>query len=769
MNASRITLGLALFFAASPAFALSGNEVAKLVADDAASEDIFGLKVAIHKDTAVVGAQYDDDLGDRSGSAYVFVRAGSTWVQQQKLLPDDGDEDDFFGSAVAIHGNTIVVGARRDDEFGDWSGSAYVFVRTGSTWTQQQKLLASNGGGGDEFATSVTVLGNTIVIGAPFRGPGGAYVFQRTGTTWNEVGIVPYSGFGFGLDVALDADTLVVTDPFAPVPLNEGAARVFTGSGATWTLQGTLISGNTQVADKFGFNADVSGDTVIVSAHEDDELGMWSGSAYVFARHRGVWSQQQKLLASDGAVSDRFGLRVGIDGDIAIVGADLDGDNGPESGSAYVFVRNGNSWSERAKLLPSDGFDGDNFARRVAIDGAFAIAGAHLNDDAGSASGSAYIFALSQPVIASVTDVNGNAQPEVAALVFDPVNHTNRVILRDGNTDALVNNINVGSDPVADIAAVASSSGAPTVFGEAPSDIDGNGVDDIVVLSRRPSGQIRVRFRDSGTGAVTSTVFFGAGYSGIDLAVVPDLSGNGQPELAVLGESDTGVTRVQVRDAVTGAAVSTIFLGTTSRPHSLHVLPDISGNGLHEIATVGTVRATGQVRARVQDIDSKAFLRNIFFGTAYRPVAFTVVPDVNGNGSSELAQLGVRADGGARLLLKDSLTAAPVTIVFLGATNSPVDLVVIPDTNANGFADVAVLLRRVNGTGSARIYDSSSGDFLRNVFFGQIRNPADIQVSPDMDGNGFSELLVIGDGGEASRVQIRDSSSGAQVNNVDFP
>ena len=156
----------------------------KLTASDGVSSVRFGATVALSGDTLVVGADSDDDKGSMSGSVYVFVRSDTTWTQQQKLTASDGAAWDFFGDAVAMSGNTVVVGARGEDDKADGAGAAYVFVRSGSTWSQQQKLTANDGAAGDCFGNSVALSGDTLVVGA--RRNEAAYVFVRSGTTWSE-------------------------------------------------------------------------------------------------------------------------------------------------------------------------------------------------------------------------------------------------------------------------------------------------------------------------------------------------------------------------------------------------------------------------------------------------------------------------------------------------------------------------------------------------------------------------------------------------------
>ena len=228
------------------------TEQTKLLATDGASSDNFGEPVSVSEDTVVVGAVLDDDNGTSSGSAYVFIRSGTTWTQQAKLTASDGAADDFFGFSVSVSGDTAVVGARFEDDKGSNSGSAYVFVRSGTTWTQQAKLTASDGAADDNFGDSVSVSGDTVVVGA--SGDDG----------------------------------------------NKGSAYVFVRSGTTWSQQAKLTASDGAVGDIFGISISVSGDTTVVGAAFDGDNGDFSGSAYVFIRSGTAWTQQAKLTASDG-------------------------------------------------------------------------------------------------------------------------------------------------------------------------------------------------------------------------------------------------------------------------------------------------------------------------------------------------------------------------------------------------------------------------------------------------------------------------------------
>ena len=266
----------------------------KITASDGAADDNFGWEVSISGDYIVVGAIGDDDNGSSSGSAYVFILNGTSWVQEDKLLASDGVADDLFGRFVSISGDYAVVGAPLQDEKGSDAGSAYVFKRNGTSWAQEDKLLASDGAIDDLFGRSVSIWGDYIVVGAlshddnGLSNSGTAYVFKRTGTSWAE------------------EDKLLPSD---------GAAD-----------------------DLFGRSVSIWGDYIVVGAlfHDDNGLSN-SGTAYVFKRTGTSWAEEDKLLPSDGAADDLFGRSVYISGDCIVVGSLLDDDTGSSSGSAYVF------------------------------------------------------------------------------------------------------------------------------------------------------------------------------------------------------------------------------------------------------------------------------------------------------------------------------------------------------------------------------------------------------------------------------------------------
>ncbi|GJM22501.1 MAG: hypothetical protein DHS20C15_24160 [Planctomycetota bacterium] len=383
---------------------ISWTQQAFLKPSNTEAFDMFGLSVAISGDTIVVGAPEEDSSasgvdGDSSdngsgaaGAAYVFVREGTTWTQQAYLKASNVQTADRFGGAVAISGDTLVVGARSEDSGSTGvngnqgnnsaasSGAAYVFVRSGTTWTQRAYLKASNTDSGDGFGTAVAIAGDTIVV---------------TATAEDS------SATGVDGDPSDNSDSLA------------GAAYVFVGSGASWSQQAYLKASNTEGGDNFGNTVAISGDTVAVGAISEDSSAsgvdgdgtdnesFHAGAAYVFVRDGTTWSHQAYVKASNTESEDRFGRAVALSGDTLVVSASLEDSNstgvngsqangagGSKSGAAYMFVRDGTSWTQQAYLKApdtqnADAFTGDEFGHHLALSGDTLVVGAP-NEDGGS-------------------------------------------------------------------------------------------------------------------------------------------------------------------------------------------------------------------------------------------------------------------------------------------------------------------------------------------------------------------------------------------------
>ena len=389
-------------------FDLSGgkwSQTTKLTAADGAANDEFGISVALSGDRALIGAYQDDDDGTSSGSAYVFdLSGGTSWSQTTKLTAADGAVTDRFGVSVSLFGDRALIGARWDDDNGTSSGSAYVFDLIGETWSQTTKLTAADGAAGDNFGLSVSLSGDSALIGAHLdddngSNSGSAYVFDLNAGTWLQTAKFTTTDGAesdfFGGSVSLSGDRLLIgayqDDDNGN---NSGSAYVFDLSGGTWS-QTAKISNDGAAGDFFGYSVSLSGDRVLVGAYQDDDNGNASGSAYVFDLIGETWSRTVKLTADDGEADDNFGYSVSLSGDRALVGAILDDSNGTSSGSAYVFDLNGGTWLQTAKLIAEDGAVADTFGFSVSISGDRALIGALGDDDNGSNSGSVYVFDLS--------------------------------------------------------------------------------------------------------------------------------------------------------------------------------------------------------------------------------------------------------------------------------------------------------------------------------------------------------------------------------------
>ncbi|NQT64589.1 MAG: T9SS type A sorting domain-containing protein [FCB group bacterium] len=323
------------------------NEIEKILASDGDGGDRFGYSVSVSGEYTVIGAYCDDENGSLSGSAYIFQRNGSNWTEQAKLTASDGADGDYFGRSVSISGDCVVIGASHDDDNGFGSGSAYIFQGNGSNWTEQAKLTASDGAVDDYFGWSVSISGDYAVIGASHDDDNG---------------------------------------------FNSGSAYIFQRNGNIWTEQAKLTASDGAECEYFSRSVSISGDYAVFGADEDYNKEGYYGSAYIFQRTGSNWIEQVKLTASDGIDDHYFGRSVSISGDCVVIGAFGDDDNGFGSGSAYIFQGNGSNWAEQAKLTASDGAGNDRFGYSVSISGDYAVFGAYQDDDNGTCSGSAYIF-----------------------------------------------------------------------------------------------------------------------------------------------------------------------------------------------------------------------------------------------------------------------------------------------------------------------------------------------------------------------------------------
>lgn len=380
----------------------------------------LGYSVAMSSDgnTLIAGANADSPGGNfQQGSATVFVRSGNTWSQQQVLLKSDGATGDQFGENVAISrdGNTVIIAAKYDAVGSNiQQGSATVFTRSGSSWTEQQILTQSGGTGGDKFGTcALSGDGNTAIVTCredtiSASAQGSAIVFTRSGNTWTEQQTLVHPSaaasdrFGYAVVISDDGNTAIITCPDRDVGgnVNQGSAVVFTRSGNTWSHQQTLTQSAGAANDAFGFSAALSADgniALIGVRFADVNTKSNQGAAVIFTRSGNTWTEKQFLTQSTGDVNDNFGYSVSLsgNGNIAAIGVPFYG--ATNTGLVTIFTLSNSLWIERTSefLTRTNIAAGDWFGWAVSLSssGNQLVAGSHLaNIGANSDQGCVTVF-----------------------------------------------------------------------------------------------------------------------------------------------------------------------------------------------------------------------------------------------------------------------------------------------------------------------------------------------------------------------------------------
>jgi len=368
-----------------------------LSAADAAPWDRAGEALALDGDLALVGARWQDTTGPDSGAAYVHTRANYSWSQTAKLVGSDSLPADEFGTSTALEGDTAVVGAPTADLSGSNEGAVYVFVFGAGVWTEQAKLTASDSADEDRFGSAVAIEGDLILVGAKGDDDdgsysGSAYVFTRTGSAWSErAKLLPGDGTEnryFGSATAISGDTLLVGAPGIG-----GGAYVFVGAGTVWNLQAKLTDASGSSLDRFATALDIEGDTAVVGSPFDDDNGSDSGSAIVFDRVGATWTQNVTLLAGEGL--GELGTSVSIHGDRVAAGAPADYQFGSEPlGAAYVFLNESGTWGQAAAIFPAGLTPYARFGASIDCNGPSLVVGAPGSDDAAVNGGAAQGYTL---------------------------------------------------------------------------------------------------------------------------------------------------------------------------------------------------------------------------------------------------------------------------------------------------------------------------------------------------------------------------------------
>jgi hypothetical protein len=424
--------------ALAASFTIMGNAVSVngLAQSSGTSIQDFSLPVA-----------YTITAKDGSDASYTVIARDGISGQRAYIKASNAQEQDNFACAVSLSGDTLAVGAfteasgakgvngDQNDNSAPCSGAVYVFKKSGSTWSQQAYIKASNAEEGDCFGSSVSLSGDTLAVGAPGEdssakglnqdqsdngasGSGAAYVFTRSASSWSQRAYIKASNTGmyddFGRSVTLAGECLAVGAPgeaSSAKGVNQdqtddeaswsGAVYVFTGSESDWTQQAYIKASNTGMSDRFGSCASLSGDSLAIGAPSESSLAIGvnhdqsnddsqsSGAIYVFTRSASTWTQQAYIKASNTGKLDSFGNSVSLSGDSLAVGAyyegsdalGIDGDQmndaAESSGAVYVFTRQATVWSQQAYLKASNTKRGTFFGMDVALSGDSLIVGSH--------------------------------------------------------------------------------------------------------------------------------------------------------------------------------------------------------------------------------------------------------------------------------------------------------------------------------------------------------------------------------------------------------
>ena len=377
------TLAFALICSLAATPALAQEEIAELLASDGAERDQFGRSCAVLDGLIVIGAPGMTNGSSHGGKVYVYTEdADGDWIESAILTPSDAALKQSFGFSVAVHGETIVVGAPHHDgacdppeDYCD-SGAVYVFRHVGEAWIEEAILTPT---GIDEY--------------------------------WS-----------FGGAVAIDDGTIIAGAPTAAT--QTGLAFVFEFDGSSWTEQARLEPGDPDEDEQpqFGFSVGISGNRVLIGAPYETDYGVGSGSAYAFV-NSGGWGLEQKIFASDAAPFGFFGISVSLDGDSAVIGSR------GVSGTAYVYSHDGGSWGDEVKLVSPEFEPQDRFGAPVVIVGAQIVVGAWGDDQYALDSGAAHVFER--------TDGSWSHIAKLKAAVADPHEWLGEAVASDGRTFVL--------------------------------------------------------------------------------------------------------------------------------------------------------------------------------------------------------------------------------------------------------------------------------------------------------------------------------------------
>ena len=336
-------------------------EKQKLIPDIGAAGDLFGISVSIFGDYAVVGANGDDTQGINCGAAYIYKRHIDTWTLKKKLLPHAGSNFDEYGISVAIDKELIVVGAYSDDNNGPYSGAAYIYSLLDDIWLEADKVFPEDGVANDKFGRSIATDGEKVIIGG------------------------------------------VLNDDYGE---DSGSAYIFSNIDGRWQQEVKLIPADGAANDRFGRSVGIDNEYAAVGSVMDDDNGNSSGSVYIYHYEADGWQLQKKIVAKDGQAEDFFGYSLSLNNRYLVVGAHNDDDFGMNSGAAYLFARTGDDWGQINKFNADEAQEGDNFGESVFLDKTWISFGAPYYTTNNGMTGAAFTVDAPMPVGIIINDAS---------------------------------------------------------------------------------------------------------------------------------------------------------------------------------------------------------------------------------------------------------------------------------------------------------------------------------------------------------------------------
>ncbi|QYZ67358.1 MAG: choice-of-anchor D domain-containing protein [Gammaproteobacteria bacterium (ex Lamellibrachia satsuma)] len=689
-----------------------------LDASDAEVGRRFANDVAISDDgnTAVVGAEIVNNIFGATyvGAVYVFVKNSGIWTEQTKLTVVGSFR---LGASVAVSsdGDTLLAGAYMDGSGTDRPGAAYVFTRNGATWTQQQKLLASDGANNDLFGFSVDLSsdGNTAVIGAyaasiSFLGAneGAAYVFRRNGGTWTEQQkLTDVNGdltdfFGYSVALSGDGNTVISSAIFDEGnSSSEGTALIYAWNGSAWVQQALLAASDAAANDWFGDSTALSfdGNTALVGAPLADVGGnVDQGAAYVYTRNSDVWTEQQKLPAVTGAsAGDSFGgavngtpgraVALSDDGNTALIGAN--GFGAITEGAAFIFLSSGGVWAEDQQLTSSSGWDFARFGNSVALSGnsTKATIGAPFDNNS---RGNAYVFGTDAPIITvedSVAPIDDQQIPFGDVAEFSALDKT--VTARnDGSSDLT-------------LGAIAQPGALDTPFSISADNCSSQ------ILTPSSSCTLTVRFEPQSTGAFSDT-----------FDIPSDDPNNNSVTLSLTGTGiGMQVPDITVTDSVVPITDMQIAFGNVTQATSSDETVTITNDGNADL-TIGNIATLNGLVAPFN------ILNDACSGTTVAPTASCTL-------AVRFEPTAIGAFNDSFDIPSDDADEASVTISVAGTgTAVPVPDITVTDTVAP-VDDLQVPFGNVTVASSSDQTVTLANDGTADLIIGQIAQ-ANILAAP---------------------------------------